>query len=495
MDGKIHKWAFMAKSIKENYIFSLINTISGILFPLITFPYASRIMEADGMGQIGFFTSIITYVSLFTSLGIPIYAIREIAKVRDDAEQMSLTTIEILLLHTLLVIIGYIAIAVMCMTVSKIAVDIPLFLILSASVFFTAIGCEWFYQGIEEFKYIALRGLFVRIIYVILLFSLVHTKEDILIYAGLTILGTVGNNVFNFCRLWRYVKIKFVTYKKIRISKHILPAFKIFALNLVISLYVNLDTVMLGFLKNNYAVGYYDGASKIARLILALIQALQTAMIPRFSYLAKEGDLTKFHQLAQKVFDYIVTISLPITIALGVLSPSLIHFFCGPSYEPAIITLEIMSPIVFMISLSGIAGLQILYPLGKESLVIWSTITGAIVNLIMCFLLIPSYSANGAAIAVLMGETSVTVSMFIYGRRYIKIERMSKHYLNCIIGTLLLFVFILLIRLAGLNDWINIFLIPLVGIIVYSIILYIMRDEFFSYLFTLICTKVVKFRG
>lgn len=480
----------MARSIKENYIYSLINTISGILFPLITFPYASRILEADGMGQIGFFTSIITYVSLFTSLGIPIYAIREIAKVRDDEEQMSITTIEILLLHTLLVIIGYIAVAIMCMTLSKIAVDIPLFLILSASVFFTAIGCEWFYQGIEEFKYIALRGLLVRFVYVILLFSLVHTKEDILVYAGLTVLGTVGNNIFNFCRLWRYVKLRWVTYKKIRISRHVVPAFKIFALNLVISLYVNLDTVMLGFLKNNYAVGYYDGASKIARLILSIIQALQTAMIPRFSYLAKEGDLTKFHQLAQKVFDYIVTISMPITIGLGILSPSLIHLFCGPSYEPAILTLEIMSPIVFMISLSGITGLQILYPLGKESLVICSTITGAIVNLVMCFILIPSYAANGAAIAVLMGETSVTVSMFIYGRRYIKIKRMSKHYFNCIGGSLLMFIFILFIRLAGLNDWINIFLIPLVGIVVYSFFLYLKKDDFFSYFLTLIWTKV-----
>ena len=494
MDGQIHKRVFMAKSIKENYIFSLINTISGILFPLITFPYASRIMEADGMGQIGFFSSIITYVSLFTSLGIPIYAIREIAKVRDDEEKMSIATIEILLLHTLLVIIGYIAIAVMCITISKIAIDIPLFLVLSASVFFTAIGCEWFYQGIEEFKYIALRGLFVRILYVVLLFLFVRTKGDILIYAGLTVFGTVGNNVFNFLRLWSYVKLKMVAYKNIRISRHIAPAFKIFALNLVASLYVNLDTVMLGFLKDNYAVGYYGGASKIARLVLSLIQSLQTAMIPRFSYLAKEGDLTMFHQLAQKVFDYIVTISLPITICLATLSPSLIHLLCGPSYEPAIITLEIMSPIVFMISLSGIAGLQILYPLGKESLVIWSTFTGAIVNLAMCFILIPPYAADGAAFAVLMGETSVTASMFLYGRRYIKIKRMSKHYLNCIIGSLIMFIFIFSIRLIGFNDWVNIFLIPLVAVIVYSIFLYLKKDDFFCYFSDLILTKIGKTR-
>ena len=482
----------MAKSIKENYLFSLINTLSGIIFPLITFPYATRIMEADGMGQIGFFTSIITYVSLFTSLGIPIYAIREIAKVRDNEEQMSITTIEILLLHTLLVIIGYIIVAAMCMTVSKVSVDIPLFLILSISIFFTAIGCEWFYQGIEEFKYIAIRGVIVRVIYVILLFSLVHTKDDILLYAGLSVLGTVGNNVFNFCRLWRYVKVRYVILKKMHISRHIAPAFKIFALNLVISLYVNLDTVMLGFLKNNFAVGYYDGASKIARLILALIQSLQTAMIPRFSYLAKEGDLNTFHQLAQKIVDYVVTISLPMTIGLGVLSPSLIHLFCGPSYEPAIETLEIMSPIVFMISLSGIAGLQILYPLGKEALVIWSTITGAIVNLVMCVILIPSYAANGAAVAVLLGETAVTISMYLYGKKYIKLQKMSSHYINCFLGSLIMLVVLLYIRHQGLNDWINLAVLPLVGGLVYGMFLYLRKDVFYNYFVAVLLSKISK---
>jgi hypothetical protein len=157
----------MSQSIKVNYIFSLINTLAGILFPLITFPYASRIMEADGIGQVGFFTSLIGYISLFTSLGIPIYAIREIAKTRDNNIQMSKTAIEILLLHSSLVVIGYIVVALMCFCVDKVSIDIPLFLILSLSIFFNAIGCEWFYQGIEEFKYIAVRGLIVRLLYVI----------------------------------------------------------------------------------------------------------------------------------------------------------------------------------------------------------------------------------------------------------------------------------------------------------------------------------------
>ncbi len=125
----------MAKSIKANCLFNLVNSASQLLFPLITFPYASRIMMADGIGQVNFFQSIISYISLFTCLGIPMYAIREVAKVRDNPEKMTRITVEILLLHAFLTLLGYMAVAVICLTVTKVQTDIPLFLLLSATIF------------------------------------------------------------------------------------------------------------------------------------------------------------------------------------------------------------------------------------------------------------------------------------------------------------------------------------------------------------------------
>ena len=148
----------MAQSVKVNYILNLINTGTQMLFPLITFPYVCRVIEADGIGQINFFQSIISYISLFTCLGIPMYAIREIARDRSDVVKMNRTAMEILLLHSMLTLVGYAIVAILCLTVPQIQVNIPLFLILSLTIFFTAIGCEWFYQGIEDFKYITIRG-------------------------------------------------------------------------------------------------------------------------------------------------------------------------------------------------------------------------------------------------------------------------------------------------------------------------------------------------
>jgi O-antigen/teichoic acid export membrane protein len=208
----------MARSVKANYLFNLINSASQLLFPLITFPYASRIMMADGIGQVNFFQSIISYISLFTCLGIPMYAIREIAKVRDNLEKMTRTTVEILLLHAFLTLFGYIIVAAICMTVAKVQTDIPLFLILSVSIFFTAIGCEWFYQGIEDFKYVAIRGIVVKTVSVLLLFLLVKSKEDILWYGAYTVFGVLGGNIFNFIRLRKYLHRDFVGFSKLHLS-------------------------------------------------------------------------------------------------------------------------------------------------------------------------------------------------------------------------------------------------------------------------------------
>ena len=301
----------MSKSLKKNYILNLTNTISTMLFPLITFPYAARIIMADGIGQVDFFSSIISYISLFTCLGIPMYAIRETARVRDDQKELSKTTTEILLLHACLTLFGYLAVFIIAFTVPKVMVDIPLFLLLSTSIFFTAIGCEWFYQGVEDFKYITIRAITIKSICVVLLFLLVHSKDDLMYYAIYTVVGSVGNNIFNFLRLRKYIKLKYIDFKELKPLRHLKPALHIFVLNLVISIYVNLDTVMLGFLKDSTAVGYYTGATKLTKMLLGIVSSLGTVMVPRLSNLIQNGQMEDFKKLSQKAVDFVFALRFP----------------------------------------------------------------------------------------------------------------------------------------------------------------------------------------
>ena len=470
----------MSKSLKKNYILNLTNTISSMLFPLITFPYAARILMADGIGQINFFSSIISYISLFTSLGIPMYAIRETARVRDNQIELSKTTTEILLLHAGLTLLGYIAVFIIAFTIPKVMVDIPLFLLLSTSLFFTSIGCEWFYQGVEDFKYITIRAITIRSLCVVLLFLLVHSKDDLLYYAVYSVVGTVGNNVFNFLRLRKYVNLRQIDYSCLKPIRHLKPALRLFVLSVVISIYANLDTVMLGFMKESAVVGYYTGATRITKMLMGIVSSLGTVMIPRLSNLYKNGQVDEFRSLAQKSFDFVFAVSFPLFIGLTVTAPEIISLFCGPSYEPAIATLQIISPILFFIALSGVLGIQILYPQGKESIVIKCTMFGALTNFTLNLILIPSMNNDGAAIATCAAEFMVTFIMMIIGRKYIPINYSMTRYANYIVGGFLMLPILLFIGNTVTTSTLLTFVLSFIfGISVYAGYLYVRKDDLF----------------
>ena len=462
-----------------------------MLFPLITFPYVARILMADGIGQINFFSSIISYISLFTCLGIPIYAIRETAKVRDNIKELNKVTVEILILHFILTIFGYIIVFIIAYNVPEIKTDIPLFLLLSLTIFFTFIGAEWFYTGLEDFKYITVRAILVKTVCVILLFVLVKSKDDLIYYASYTVLVSVGNNLFNFIRLRRYIKPKFVNIKSLKPFRHIKPVIKIFALNIVISIYVNLDKVMLGFISGNAAVGYYTGATKITGIMKSIVSSLQTVMIPRCSYLVGEGKMDKFYTLIQNVVDYVIALTIPISILTFIMSPFIIRVFCGASYEPAILTLRLLSPIIFLIAMSGIPCFQILYPMGKEKYAIASTASGATVNFLLNLLLIPYFAENGAAFATLIAESTVTFTMYYYGRKHIKVKRWNKHYLNCIFAAVIMLIVLCFICMMKLSDISSVIIMPIIAILVYAYILYLTKDKFAMYLVSLVKKEIL----
>ena len=165
------------------------------------------------------------------------------------------------------------------MTVAKVQTDIPLFLILSVSIFFTAIGCEWFYQGIEDFKYVAIRGIVVKTVSVLLLFLLVKSKEDILWYGAYTVFGVLGGNIFNFIRLRKYLHRDFVGFSKLHPFKHLKPALHIFVFNVIASIYLQLNNVLLGFMKDAEAVGYFTAATKLMVIAVGLSSALGLSLI------------------------------------------------------------------------------------------------------------------------------------------------------------------------------------------------------------------------
>lgn len=480
----------MAKSVKANYLFNLINSASQLLFPLITFPYASRIMMADGIGQVNFFQSIISYISLFTCLGIPMYAIREVAKVRDNPEKMTRITVEILLLHAFLTLLGYMAVAVICLTVTKVQTDIPLFLLLSATIFFTAIGCEWFYQGIEDFKYVAIRGLLVKLLSVVLLFLFVKTKEDILWYGAYTVLGVLGGNIFNFIRLRKYLHRDVIDFRALHPLRHLKPALHVFALNVVISIYLQLNNVLLGFMKDAEAVGYFTAATKIMMITMSISSSLGAVIMPRTSNLIAEGRMDEFRILIQKSYDFVLALAMPLTVGLIFTSPSIILLLSGEGFAPAVLTSQIVASNILMVGLSGVMGIQVLHPLGKINIVILCTLIGAAVNVFFNVLLIPRYGHNGTAVAYMLAEVAVTVSMFLIGRKYIPIQFLKKQHLHYVGGGIVMGGVLYFISLLGLSIISTLITMICVGIMVYIIVLLWLKDSIGMVILSIVWRKM-----
>jgi O-antigen/teichoic acid export membrane protein len=395
------------------------------------------------------------------------------------------------LLHTLLTLIGYVAVVILCLTVPQIKENIPLFLILSITLIFTVIGCDWFYNGIEDFKYITIRGIVVKSISVILLFLLVKSKEDLLWYGVYCVVGSIGGNVFNFIRLRKYIHKENIIFAQLHIFRHLKPAIKVFSFNVVISVYLQLNPVLLGFMKDTIAVAYFTAATKLMMMVTKISSSLGTVLMPRASHLISEGKKDEFNKLIQKSYDFTLALTIPLVIGLICMAPYIVRVFCGSQYEDAIITSQIIAPITLVVGLSNIMGMQVLYPIGKINTVVKCTIYGAITNVILNLALIPFLSFNGTAIAYLGAEVATTLSMYIIAKQDMPIKFFKKDNLTYFVGGLLMILSIFAVAaLLKANNLIMLIAETLIGFGIYSLYLIYKKDQFANLVITKIKTLI-----
>lgn len=462
----------MGKSIKINFAFNLLNTIVGLLFPLVTFPYISRVLFADGIGKVQFFQSIINYIALFAALGIPLYAVKEIAKNKNNIEKRNKTAVEILILYSLLTIAAYLIVMLITCFVDSIRNDWSLFVLLSLHLILVAIGAEWFYQGVEDFKYITIRSFVLKLLTLVALFAFVKEKSDLMIYALLLVMAEAGNNIFNFIHLRKYINFNGDSFKKLNVGRHVRPALKIFILNLVVSIYVNLDSIMLGFIVGTTAVGYYTAATRITRTICGFSTALGTVMLPRLSSYYNSGQVEKFYEISSQGLSFIVSITIPMVLGLMVTAPLLMPIFCGDSFRPSILTLQIISPLILFIGISGLLGTKILYAQDKENIVIYSTCFGAIINFVLNIMLIPKYAQNGAAFSSVIAELLVTTSMLYLGRKYLTYNFFNKDTFQSLLFSVIAFLPVYAIHVMHLSIYVELAVDILCTILIYIICMY-----------------------
>lgn len=469
-------------AIRKNIILNAVNTVTSVLFPVITFPYAARVLMPEGIGTISFLNSIISYIILVSSLGIPLYAVKKIASVRDNEELRNRVTVEILTLGFALCIIGYIIVGILANVVPEIHEQSKIFYILSISLLFTAIGAEWFYQAVEDFKFITTRAIIVRTLAATALFVFVKKPQDLVPYAFITVVSTIGNNILNFWHLRKYnifasARIKELTYSAI--ISHLKPSVIVFSVSAISSIYLSLNSVMLGFMSTETQVGYYTAASKITQIAIMLVCSVGIVLLPRMSNLVANGNRDEFKRLSEKSLRLSLISSLPLVAGIIVLCEPIISVFCGDDYRPSANMLAVCAPTVFLSSLSSLIGIRILYSCDRINIVVWSACGGAIVNILLNLLLIPEYEGLGAAVSFTVAELIVLAIQLTCGRKYFPFRISSIFQPKYYIATFIMVVAILPL-IPGLrnSNILCLSIIPPCGAAVYLITLLALRDNF-----------------
>jgi O-antigen/teichoic acid export membrane protein len=446
-------------------------------------------LEPEGIGIIDFQNSIINYIVLFTSLGIPFYGVREIAKYRDDILLRNKKTIEIGSLNFILCIFGYVLVFFIGKYVPKINGNICIFYVLSLSIIFTAIGLQWFYQAVEDFKYITLRGIIVRTLCALGLFFFVKDKNDLIIYALIVVGSTVGNNLINFIHIKKYIDIAKIKYKELNIIQHLKPSLKIFVMFAFVSIYIYLNIIILGFYKGDRCVGLFTSGIKISNILNTIITSLGAVMLPRCSNLIENNETQKFAVVITKSYHFVLAMAIPIAAGLFLLSESITLLFCGENFNDSISVVRITSPTIIFVALSNVIGIQILFPKDKEKIVIVGTCVAAIINVLVNIIMIPIFSQNGAALATLLSEFSIFVIEIYWGRKYIPFKFIDKNLISYLGGTILMSICILAIKLMESNIFIQFVLSLVFGILVYFSFLLYKKDEIIMELISLIKTN------
>lgn len=405
-------------SIKKNIVLNIIYTITNMIFPLITFPYVSRILLSEALGKVSFFTAVSGYAIMMASLGISTYGIRAVAKVRDDRKKLSKVVEELLLINTIITIIVVSILIGSIFWIDKFKDDYELLLINCALVLVTPIGMNWLYSGLEQYGYITKRSIFFKTLSLILVFLFVKDKDDYCIYALITVFSSCASYVCNFIYARRFCD--FVAIRELNFTRHYKQTLMLFASILAVNIYTNLDTVMLGFICGDREVGLYSVAVKIKALLLTLVNAISAVLLPRLSYYLSEKKNDEFNRVLKKSIVLILLISLPLTALFIIEAKDSILVLGGNDYIDAVPCMQIIMLILVISGFSNITGNQILLPNGKDSSFMKAVITGAVMDLVMNILLMPQLGCVGAAIATLVAEVAQMTVQIIYSRNYLK---------------------------------------------------------------------------
>lgn len=463
------------KSLKLNYIYNVSYQVLSLITPLITTPYVSRVLGADGIGDYSFTASVVTYFSMVAVLGTLTYGNREISYLQDDRPARSTLFWEIELLSFLSTGICTAAYLIFLLFCDR--SRFSLYAIQTISIVCVAFDIAWLLQGMEEFGKVMFRNMLFKVINIVFIFTAVRDKDDLFLYvAGMVLLALASN-----LSIWFYLPqyIDRPVWNKLHPMRHLKPTLALFIPSVAMSIYTVFDKTMIGLFANNFENGYYEQALKISKTALTLVTALGAVMIPRMGYYFNQKNMDKVKELTYQSYNFVWFLGVPLSFGLIGISQNLVPWFYGKGYDKITMLLPILGLLIIIIGLSNVTGIQYFVTTKRERLLTGTVIIGAVVNFVCNLILIPKLYSIGASIASVAAETVITLTQLYLIRNELSFTRiMAQSVKYLLAGACMLLVLFLenhYLSASVLHSCIMIFS----GAIVYFVALLLLKDQFF----------------
>lgn len=402
-------------SVKRNFTYSSILTLSSYIFPLLTFPYVSRVLGVSGIGIANFIDSIIEYAILISMMGISIVGIREVASCKMQKAKLSEVYSNLLILNAISTAIAITIVSVAMFTVPSLQPYKLLLAVGLCKLFMNLFMTEWLFIGLEDFAYITKRALIVKFLYVLSIFAFVRNQSDIIVYYSLSVSSVVINALINLRYARKFVKLSF---RKINIRPYMSVFFTNGIYKLVCSLYLSINITWLGFVRDTVQVGYYTTATKLYTIIIALFTAFTNVMLPHLSALLSEGNKEEFWKKIRLSVEALLFFSFPVMTYSIVFGDKMLHILVGDGFENSYLPFRMIMPLVLIIGLSQIFVLQILLPMKKDNKVLRNTVLGALTAIITNLILAKPLGAIGTATTWICSECVVMFASYLTIRNY-----------------------------------------------------------------------------
>lgn len=454
---------------------NMVKTVVALVFPLITFPYISRVLQVENLGKVNFAHSIVNYFVLFATLGLKTYGIREGAALRNDRVKFQMFFSQVLTITAVSTAVSLAVLFALTFSSPRLREYDVLILILSAAVVLPTIGCEWVCAAFEDYAYITIRSLLVQFLSLILIFMLIHKPEDYYAYACILVFSSQGSNIFNLFYIRRYVKYSLT--RKTDAGHHIKPMMVLFASSLATTIYVSSDTTVLGLISGEYYTGLYTAATKLYSVIKNLISAIVVVSIPRFSYYYSNGKTEEYHALLCRISKVLCLLAVPAAAGVFVLSEDIILLISGETYMEAASALRILSVAVVFVAASWVQSQCVLIPMKKEKWVLYTTAATAVLNVLLNLILVRKWQHNAAAFTTVIAEATVVLVYHFVIRRDVKIEGLFRQGVHAAAGSAVMVGWLLLVQSWDGNVLFRLSAAIISGIGIYSLVLLLLKDE------------------